>query len=68
MKNSVKFIKMHIIELNRINFREVLAEFNQGVQPSGEKRKPKFKISKNNIDNFIVFSDSMSEISKRIGQ
>ena len=51
--------------LNRINFREVLSDFNQGVQPSGEARKPKFKITKNNIDNFIVFSETASEIVKR---
>lgn len=55
MKNSVKFVKMYIIELNRINFRSVLSDFNQGKQPSGDSRKPKFKISKKNIDNFIVY-------------
>lgn len=62
MKNCVKFIKMYIIELNRINFREVLNDFNQGRQPNGDTRKPKFKITKNNIENFIVFKQEFMEI------
>lgn len=56
MKNAVRFTKMSIIELNKINYREVLSDFNQGRQPNGDARKVKFKITKNNIDNFIVFS------------
>lgn len=55
MKHSVRFMKMCIIELNRINYREVLSDFNQGRQPSGEARKVKFKIDKRNIENFVVF-------------
>lgn len=65
MKNSVQFIKMYIIELNRINFREALNEFNQGKQLSGDKRKPKFKITKNNIENFLVFKEEFAEILKK---
>lgn len=56
MKHSVEFLQMKIFELNRINLNETLTVFNQGHQPSGEKRKPKFLINKRNIDNFIVFS------------
>ncbi|HHX69096.1 MAG TPA: hypothetical protein GX708_13735 [Gallicola sp.] len=63
MKNSVQFIKMYIIELNRINFRIALNDFNQGRQPSGDFRKPKFKIRKNNIENFIIFKEEFIEIS-----
>ena len=55
MKHSVKFVKMYIIELNRINYREVLSNFNQGHQPGGNPRKQKFMINKRNIENFIVF-------------
>ncbi len=55
MKHSVNFKRMIIIELNRINYQSVLSDFNQGKQQSGEKRKVKVKISKNNIDNFVVF-------------
>lgn len=57
MKHSVCFIKMTIIELNRVNFREALVEFNQGRQPDGKSRKPKFSITKEVLDddNFVVF-------------
>lgn len=57
MKNSVKFMRMSIIELNRVNFREVLTEFNQGHQPDGSARNPKFNINKKVLenDNFVVF-------------
>jgi hypothetical protein len=55
MKHSVNFKQMMIIELNRINFRDVLSDFNQGRQPSGEARKPKFKLNKRNIDNYVIF-------------
>ena len=57
MKNSVKFMKMSIIELNRVNFREALTDFNQGRQPDGNARKPKFNINKKVLenDNFVVF-------------
>ena len=57
MKNSVKFMKMSIIEINRVNFREVLTDFNQGHQPDGKARKPKFNINKKVLenDNYVVF-------------
>ena len=47
---------MKIFELNRINLYETLSAFNQGHQPDGKSRKPKFLINKSNIENFIVFS------------
>ncbi|MBR4927402.1 MAG: hypothetical protein IKY98_03640 [Alphaproteobacteria bacterium] len=56
MKHSVNFKRMKIFELNRINMYEALKEFNQGHQPNGGQRAPKFSINKKNIDNFIVFS------------
>jgi len=62
MKNSIKFVKMYIIELNKINFREVLSDFNQGRQPNGDARNPKFKISKSNIDNFIVYGHDFIDV------
>lgn len=58
MKNSVKFVKMFIIELNQVNYMHVLSDFHQGRQPNGGKRMPKFKISKNEIDNYIVYQYS----------
>lgn len=56
MKHSVEFVQMKIFELNRINLNETLAIFNQGRQPNGNKRPPKFLINKQNIDNFIIYS------------
>lgn len=63
MKNSVKFIKMSIIELNRVNYREALTDFNQGHQPDGNARKPKFLINKKVLenDNFVVFRYTYGE-------
>lgn len=63
MKNSVKFVRMTIIELNRVNFREVLTSFNQGHQPDGSSRKPKFMINKAvmNNDNYVVFRYTYGE-------
>ena len=57
MKHSVKFMKMSIIELNRVNYREALKDFHQGHQPDGNARKPKFIINKEVLknDNFVVF-------------
>jgi len=57
MKNSVRFVKMSIIELNRINYKDVLSEFHQGRQPDGNPRRMKFNIKKKylNDDNLVVF-------------
>lgn len=57
MKNSVKFVRMTIIELNKVNYRKALRDFNQGHQPDGSTRAPKFIINKDIIknDNYAVF-------------
>lgn len=57
MKNAVKFVRMAIIELNRVNYRNALTNFNQGHQPDGNARNPKFLINKKILenDNFVVF-------------
>ena len=59
MKHSVKFKRMKIFELNRVNMNEALSAFNQGHQLNGVARKPKFLINKQNIDNCIVYSYNM---------
>jgi len=46
---------MYIIEVNRINYGEVLSDFNQGKQPNGNPRKQKVSISKKILDNFIIY-------------
>lgn len=55
MKNQVNFRKMEIIEINRVNFREILSDFNQGHQPDGSSRDTKFMINKRNIDNCVIY-------------
>lgn len=63
MKNQVKFVKMTIIELNKVNFREALKIFTQGRQQSGHARKPKFSIDKSTLenDNYAVFRYTYKE-------
>lgn len=64
MKHSVKFEKMRIIEINEINMNDLLQDFEQGKQPTGEKRNKKIKINKDKLDqyikkyedNFLIFS------------
>lgn len=55
LKTGVRFLKMTILELNRINYHNALAAFNQGHQPDGSKRNPKFMIKKKDMDQFAVF-------------
>lgn len=55
MKHSVKFVKMSILELNRINFRSVLSDFNQGKQPDGKARAKKFAIKKRDMDQYVIY-------------
>ncbi len=55
MKHSVCFRKMTILEINRANYRNVLRDFNQGHQPTGESRAPKFKIRKSDMENYVVY-------------
>lgn len=57
LKYSICFKSMKILELNRVNFRKALIEFNQGKQPSGATRKPKFNIYKNieDDDNIVIY-------------
>ncbi len=57
MKNSVKFTKMYILELNRVNYRGALTDFKQGHQQDGSARRPKFSINKKVLedDNLVIF-------------
>lgn len=55
MKNSVRFVKMTILELNNVTFRDVLSDFNQGRQPDGKSRQKKFLIKKKDMDKYVVY-------------
>lgn len=58
-KASVRFVKMMILEVNEANFHVVLGDFTQGRQQSGAARALKVMIKKRNIDNFLIYSDSI---------
>ncbi len=58
-KASVRFVKMLVLEVNRANFHIALADFAQGKQPDGAARALKVIIKKKNIDNFVIFSESL---------
>ncbi|MFJ9313446.1 hypothetical protein ACIRN4_04575 [Pimelobacter simplex] len=57
-KESVRFVKMMILEVNEANFQLVLGNFAQGKQPSGAARALKVMINKRNIDNFLIYSET----------
>ncbi len=56
MKHSVKFMRMSIIEINKINYKSILTDFKQGKQQTGHSRNLKFKLSKSQIGNCVIFS------------
>lgn len=61
MKSRVRFVRMMIVELNRINYRSALVEFHQGHQADGSPRAIKFNIKKKDMDNYVVFRHSYRE-------
>ena len=60
-KESVRFVRMMILEVNESNFHVVLGDFAQGKQQSGASRDLKVMISKQNIDNFLIYSESAND-------
>lgn len=54
MKHSVRFEGMAVYEINRVNMHGILSAFNQGHQPGGASRRPKFLIDKRQ-ENFIIY-------------
>ena len=58
-KESVRFVKMSILEVNPANFHVVLGDFRQGRQQGGAARALKVMIKKSNIDNFLIYSESV---------
>lgn len=58
-KEAVRFERMRVLEINAANFGVVLADFKQGRQPDGASRALKVMINKRNIDNFLIYSESV---------
>lgn len=63
LKYAVNFSKMKIIELNNVNKNDYIEIFNQGKQPSGDKRNPKILLNKKilNDDNFVIYRYTREE-------
>lgn len=57
LKFGVKFKNMKILEFNLVNYRNKVKIFNQGKQPTGEKRNPKIKLNKKDLnnDNLVIY-------------
>lgn len=62
-KESVRFVKMSILEVNEANAHIVFGDFNQGRQPDGAARALKVMIKKTNIDNFLIYSEVAADWS-----
>lgn len=60
-KESVRFVRMSILELNETNLPVVLKDFTQGRQQGGASRAMKVMIKKKNIDNFLIYTESLAE-------
>lgn len=58
-KESVRFVRMKILEVNQANCGLVLGDFKQGAQVSGAARNLKVKILKKDIDNFLIYSKTV---------
>ncbi|MFV2144058.1 hypothetical protein [Isoptericola sp. G70] len=58
-KEAVRFERMRVLEINAANFGVVLGSFKQGRQPDGASRALKVMINKRNIDNFLIYSESV---------
>ena len=58
LKAKVKYCKMFIVEINKINYSSLLEEMTSNFhQPDGTTlRQPKLKFTKENIKNAIVYS------------
>lgn len=56
-KESVRFERMMILEVNEANFEVVLGRFRQGQQPDGAERALKVMINKRYLDNFLIYTE-----------
>ncbi len=59
-KESVRFSRMQVLEVNEANANLVLGDHRQGRQPSGAARELKVKILKKHIDNFLIYSEALA--------
>jgi len=55
MKNKIELTNFMILEINNYNYK-YLSVFNQGINSNKLPRKPKIKIDKKTINNFLIYS------------
>lgn len=60
-KESVRFTRMSVLEVNDANAGVVLGDFAQGQQPDGAARALKVMIKKRNVDNFLIYSEAVGQ-------
>ena len=58
MKNSVELKEVLILEINKDNIKYI-ENFAQGRNSNNHGRNPKIKISKKNINNFLLFKKEL---------
>ena len=58
LKAKVKYKKMFVVEINNVNYRSLLEEMTSNFHlPDGvTTREPKFKLTKSNIQNAIIYT------------
>ncbi len=61
MKYSVRHNTFLILEINAAN-KKYVADFNQGMQPSGEARATKISIPEKAINNFLIYSKRFQQL------
>lgn len=60
-KEAVRFVGVKVLEVNLANVHTVLGEFQKDFrQPDGKPRRSKVMIKKKHIDNFLIYSRSIS--------
>lgn len=57
LKAKVKYKKMFVVEINKINYQSLLDEMSSNFHnPNGNVREPKLCLTKENIKNAIIYS------------
>lgn len=60
LKGKVKYRRMFIVEINKINYSSLLEEMTSNFHnPNGNAREPKLKLTKDNIKNAIIYTFSV---------
>lgn len=63
MKGAICFKSLTVLEINKINYRNILSTFNQGINSDGNMRKPKYMMSKSIFtdDNYVIYREKYDE-------